>query len=181
MFLRGSLWLLQATIWWNSFFSLTIVTTVLFSTGSNSRVLVYIPCSAFAPDGPAKPRCIQTECTSANTNHHSVTDLSHLLVIVLDETSSVQPDNYSNHALHKTMTRKYPHVLPAEHQTRLLRSHPALAACTDVAFTGLRWRPKTAQLYHPRWRIKIYFTQNTGHAKKILIKRTFSEGSQRLR
>lgn len=92
----------------------------------------------FRPDGPAKLRCIQTEYTSANTNHHSVTDLSHLLVIVLDETSSVQPDNYSNHALHKTMTRKYPHVLPAEHQTQLLRSHPALTVCTDVAFTRLR-------------------------------------------
>lgn len=73
----------------------------------------------FTPDGPAELRCIQTECTSANTNHHSVTDLSHLLVIVLDETSSAQPDNYSNHALHKTMTRKYPHVLPAEHQTQV--------------------------------------------------------------
>lgn len=88
----------------------------------------------FSRDAP----CIQTECTSANTNRHSVTDLSHLLVIALDQTSSVRPDNYSNQALHKTMTRKYLHVLPAEHQTRLLSSHPALTVCTDVPFTRLR-------------------------------------------
>lgn len=77
--LRESPWLFQATTSWSSFFSFTKVTTVLFPTVSNLRVLVEILCSTSA-------RMVLQSCDVSQQSAHLLiltTAVSRIWVICL--------------------------------------------------------------------------------------------------
>lgn len=138
-------------------------------------------------DAPAEPRCIQTVCTSANTNHHTVTDFEpfacHCLGLdVFRPARKLQQPGITqnNDSQISPFTSSGTSNLTLEFTPR------TRCVCTDVPFTRVREKPKTAQFYPSQWRIRIHFMVPyrlwVKQRKKLIKKKnTFPECSQRLR